>query len=198
MNDLQFKKPLLYHRSYHLSCGVPALGIEIAKGLEKSGWELNDQSEIGLLIDAPLGFALQTLIRESPRVWLVVTDNPCPEYWEDLWSLSPQVLLAGGHSALNVVNALDRTISGESFRQTPHYDNPLTHIERQLLQYSAQGWGNKRIAQKINLTEGTVKNGLSRVFQKLNLENRTQLALYYWGLWHLLDSRLSGDKSLAK
>lgn len=63
-----------------------------------------------------------------------------------------------------------------------------------MLRYSAQGWENRRIAQELDLNEGTVRNGLSRVFQKLGFDNRTQVALYYWGLWHLLNHQPSKVK----
>lgn len=173
--------------AYRLRCGVPALAAEIGKGLQLFGWEEAEQSFPSLLIDAPPGFALQELEKADANVWIVVTDNPCPEYWEDLWSFSPRGLLAGGHSARYVIEALNYTTFGEPFRHTPQYNNLLTHLERQLLNLSAHGWENKRIAKKMDLSEGTVRNGLSRIFQKLNLKNRTQLALYYWGLWHLID-----------
>lgn len=68
--------------------------------------------------------------------------------------------------------------SGEFFRRTPQHDSPLTCIECRLLRYSAQGWENRRIAQELTLSEGTVRNGLCRVFEKLGFENRTQATLY--------------------
>lgn len=49
------------------------------------------------------------------------------------------------------------------------------------------GLENKRIACELHVTEGTVKNGLGRIYLKLGLTNRTQLALYYWGLWTLIE-----------
>lgn len=184
-------------RSYRLRCGIPALAAEIARGLQPLGWEADEQGRLGLLIDAPSGFALQELAQVDPSEWVVVTDNPCPEYWEDLWSCSPHGLLAGGHSAQHVIDALVRATSGEFFRHTPHQDSSLTCLERRLLRRSAQGWENRRIAQELGLNEGTVRNGLSRVFQKLGVENRTQLALYYWGLWHLLDKQPLSGKNIT-
>jgi len=174
-------------RSYRLHCGLPALAAEIVRRLQGFGWEARDRAPLGLLIDAPWGVALQRLAQVDPSEWVVVTDNPCPEYWEDLWSFWPRSLLAGGHSTEHLADALGRAASGEFFRHTPQHDSPLTCMERRLLRYSAQGWENRRIAQELTLSEGTVRNGLSRVFEKLGFENRTQAVLYYWGLWHLLD-----------
>jgi DNA-binding NarL/FixJ family response regulator len=168
----------------------------IEQSLHPFGWEVNTQAPIGLLIDGPWGIALQELIGKSSREWVIVTDNPCPEYWEDLWDYSPRGLLAGGHCVEELANALSQASAGESFRRTPFHNRSLTYIERRLMHYSAQGWENRRIALKLNLNEGTVRNGLSRVFHKLGFENRTQMALYYWGLWHLLDSQLADGEKL--
>lgn len=174
-------------RSYRLLCVIPALAKQIELNLRLFGWEAWEHAQIGLLIDGPWGIALHELERMDPNSLVVITDNPCPEYGDDLWNCGPRGLLARGHSMEDLAEALHRASSGETFRHTPRYDIPLTSMERQLLRYSAMGWDNRRIAQGLDLSEGTVRNGLSRVFKKLNFENRTQLALYYWGLWHLLD-----------
>jgi DNA-binding NarL/FixJ family response regulator len=41
-----------------------------------------------------------------------------------------------------------------------------------------QGMTNKRIAQKLNISEGTVKNYMTEIFRALNVSNRTQAAQY--------------------
>nr|WP_264777602.1 LuxR C-terminal-related transcriptional regulator [Deinococcus aetherius] len=56
-----------------------------------------------------------------------------------------------------------------------------------MLRHSAQGWDTRRIARELTLSEGTIRNSLSRIFKKLGLDNRAQATLYYWGLWHMLD-----------
>lgn len=178
-------------RPYRLHCSLPALAAVIAHSLQRLGWEPLEHAPLGLLVDGPWGVALDVLSQGHAQEWVVVTDNPCPEYWEDLGSFWPRGLLAGGHSIEELAEALNRADSGECFRRTPQHDSPLTCIERRLLRYSAMGWENRRIAQELKLHEGTVRNGLSRIFQKLGFENRTQIALYYWGLWHVLENPLS-------
>lgn len=41
-----------------------------------------------------------------------------------------------------------------------------------------QGMTNKRIAQTLNISEGTVKNYMTEIFRALNVSNRTQAAQY--------------------
>jgi DNA-binding NarL/FixJ family response regulator len=53
----------------------------------------------------------------------------------------------------------------------------LTPRERSILELIAQGLNNRTIAVTLRLTEGTVKGYVSRVFDKLGVQDRTQAAL---------------------
>jgi DNA-binding NarL/FixJ family response regulator len=57
----------------------------------------------------------------------------------------------------------------------------LTRRELEVAQYVAQGLGNRRISQVLNLQEQSVKNLVSSIMRKLNCENRTQVALKLTG-----------------
>lgn len=51
---------------------------------------------------------------------------------------------------------------------------PLTSRQLQILPLLAEGMPNKRIADALGLTEGTVKQHLKDLFRRLNTSNRTQ------------------------
>ena len=51
---------------------------------------------------------------------------------------------------------------------------PLTSRQLQILPLLAEGMPNKRIADALGLTEGTVKQHLKDLFRRLNASNRTQ------------------------
>lgn len=53
----------------------------------------------------------------------------------------------------------------------------LTERERAVLRLVAAGRGNKQIARELGLVEGTVKNHVSTILDKLRAANRTQAAL---------------------
>ncbi|RMF04706.1 MAG: DNA-binding response regulator [Chloroflexi bacterium] len=53
----------------------------------------------------------------------------------------------------------------------------LTDQERTILTLVANGASNKEIAAKLNLSERTIKNYLSIIFQKLQVNNRTEAAI---------------------
>lgn len=54
----------------------------------------------------------------------------------------------------------------------------LTHREREISRMVAEGLSNKLIARKLDISDRTVKAHLTAVFQKLNVHDRLQLALY--------------------
>ena len=56
-----------------------------------------------------------------------------------------------------------------------------------LLRYLPSGLSNKHIAKRLKLSDRTVRNRLVDIGEKLGLENRTQIAMYYAGQWQWLE-----------
>jgi two-component system, NarL family, nitrate/nitrite response regulator NarL len=56
--------------------------------------------------------------------------------------------------------------------------SPLSTRERKIVGLVAQGFKNKEIAEKIFISEQTVKNHLHNIFDKLGVSDRLELALY--------------------
>lgn len=54
----------------------------------------------------------------------------------------------------------------------------LTDTEWEIIKLVGRGMSNKEISGKMNLSEGTVRNYLSTILNKLNLRDRTQLAIW--------------------
>ncbi|UNK21414.1 response regulator transcription factor [Paenibacillus sp. N3/727] len=58
-----------------------------------------------------------------------------------------------------------------------HYG--LTPAEKNIVSLIADGLSNKEIASQLFLSEGTIKNYVTEILGKLNLRDRTQIAIFY-------------------
>lgn len=81
---------------------------------------------------------------------------------------------------------IDSSIAGrvlvEFFKRTRGQERndflDLSKREKEILQLVAQGATNKDVAAKLFLSEHTVRNALSIIFQKLHVNNRTEAVVY--------------------
>lgn len=60
------------------------------------------------------------------------------------------------------------------------FSQTLTERELQIIKEVATGKNNKEIAETLFLSDGTVRNYISQLLEKLALRDRTQLAIYYY------------------
>ena len=58
------------------------------------------------------------------------------------------------------------------------YIKELNRTEKNIAHLVGNGLSNKEIAEKLFLSEGTIRNGLSSTLSKLHLRDRTQLAIF--------------------
>lgn len=71
----------------------------------------------------------------------------------------------------------------ELMKMREEYDfekHGISDKEREIMELVAKGFSNKEIAGRLFLGEGTVRNYISMLLDKLDLRDRTQLAVYYY------------------
>ena len=71
----------------------------------------------------------------------------------------------------------------ELMKAEPSFDysaHNITEKEYEIITLVAQGLSNKEISARLFLSEGTVRNYLSGILEKLQLRDRTQLAVFYY------------------
>lgn len=56
----------------------------------------------------------------------------------------------------------------------------LTERELEVLQLLARGWDNRRIAEELEISEGTAKNHVVRVYDKLGVHSRAEAVAWAW------------------
>jgi two-component system response regulator DesR len=65
---------------------------------------------------------------------------------------------------------IDPELAAEAWTEA----DPLTDRERQVLRYAGEGDSGADIAERLSLSEGTVRNYLSEAISKLGASNRTE------------------------
>ncbi len=97
----------------------------------------------------------------------------------------PDELLKAIRGTLSGRAYVDPAVAGKLLRQMTAPPQPSAHQlirtlserERTVLQQIAKGHTNATIAEKLHLSEGTVRNYVSAIFAKLDVEDRTQAAV---------------------
>lgn len=92
--------------------------------------------------------------------------------------------------ALKAVYSGQSVFGGEIVEKIPslmenkaHFDYSKADInekELEIIELVADGLNNKEISEKLFFSEGTVRNYLSSILEKLDLRDRTQLAIFYY------------------
>ena len=96
----------------------------------------------------------------------------------------------------NILPSLEAVNSGQSvfgteiiskiptlLNASPKFDYSeydINERELEIIELVSNGYSNKDISKQLFLSEGTVRNYLSSILDKLGLENRTQLAIFYY------------------
>ena len=78
----------------------------------------------------------------------------------------------------DIVTKIPGLINQLEQRETECFD--LSDKELELIDRVAQGLSNREIAESLYLSEGTVRNRISVILEKLNLRDRTQLAIFFY------------------
>lgn len=113
---------------------------------------------------------------------IIVTTFKRPGYFERAIKANVDAYVLKERSITDLMQTIHTVLAGHKEYSPELMDllltqhNPLTSQEVQVLQLVAQGLSNKSIAQTIHLSEGTIRNYMTNILDKLNAENRTAAA----------------------
>ncbi len=78
----------------------------------------------------------------------------------------------------NVISRIPELMQNKQQFDFEKYD--IGEKEKSIIELVAEGLSNKEISAKLFLSEGTVRNYISGILEKLELRDRTQLAVFYY------------------
>jgi len=105
----------------------------------------------------------------------LLKDTPTDQLASTIRALHAGSTLFGPTIAQKIISRLNPV---QAPQERVAVDKLLTAREVEVLQLLGQGKSNREIAQTLFITEGTVKNHITRILSQLNLRDRTQAALW--------------------
>jgi DNA-binding NarL/FixJ family response regulator len=90
----------------------------------------------------------------------------------------PDDLVRGIRAAASGGSPLDPKAASMILTRSTERATPLTDREQEVLKLVAAGMPNKRIAMRLEISEKTVKTHLTSIFQRIDVSDRTQAALW--------------------
>jgi DNA-binding NarL/FixJ family response regulator len=133
---------------------------------------------------------LETTHPEKRAETVLISSNACPEYALDLLEYDPGGLIVCAKTKLEGVleRAVPRLIRGERVLDFPALPSYLIPSERAILRFLPHGMNSLEVAACLDISHKTVRNRITLIGQKLGLENRLQIVMYYTGQWQWLES----------
>jgi len=97
----------------------------------------------------------------------------------------PDILLRAARAVLAGGAWFERSTFTSVFRAVPVREDSvverLTRREMQIVELVSQGLQNKKIAERLSITDTTVRHHLTSIFEKLSVTNRMELMRYAYG-----------------
>ena len=100
---------------------------------------------------------------------------------QDFEAIAPAITAVyNGQTVLGdeVMNRIPSLMSAQT--SVDYVAEGISEKEFDIIRLVADGLNNKEIANQLFLSEGTVRNYISTILEKLNLRDRTQLACFYY------------------
>lgn len=102
---------------------------------------------------------------------------------QDFESIAPALeAVMKGQSVFGaqVMDRIPELMSGQRKSSFNYAEYEINETEQEIIAKVAEGLSNKEIAGLLHLSEGTVRNYMSDIFLKLDVRDRTQLAIFYF------------------
>ena len=111
---------------------------------------------------------------------IIVTTFKRPGYFERAVKADVDAYVLKERSIADLMKTIHTVLAGqkeyspELMEALMTHKNPLSHQELLVLEAAATGLSNKEIAEKLYLSNGTIRNYMSAILTKLAADNRTE------------------------
>ncbi len=130
--------------------------------------------------------------RKYPDIKIIILSAFCDEFMiRDALKAGAEGYLMKTIDKNAIMNAIKKVLSGEKSVDPSllsslvdavnkeHKHNELTTKEKAILNLLTKGLNNKEISKELFVSEKTVRNYFTKIFEKINVKNRTEAALYW-------------------
>jgi DNA-binding NarL/FixJ family response regulator len=156
-----------------------------------------------VLIDSRLEHALEMCALAAPASTLMIAAPADDEWCGDALCAGASGVLPKNSGANELLHAVRVVVDGSIWAprrvmaarirhlaasflarraDDGHFEHQLSRREREIFHEAATGLANKELALRFDIGEATVKAHLTRIFQKLGVRGRAELAAVYHGL----------------
>ena len=155
---------------------VMDINMPVLDGVQATRYITDHQTHAGVII--------LTMYRQDQHVFEAIKAGARAYLLKDADSdelLRAIRVVAGGEALLDSVIALKMIEEFRRLQTDPVGANgitPLTERELDILRLVAQGLDNIDIGERLGLSDKTIRNRLTTIFEKLHVNNRIQAALY--------------------
>jgi DNA-binding NarL/FixJ family response regulator len=148
--------------------------MDVMTGLEAAGTILNDDKEAKILF-------LTTFLDDEYIIRALKLGAKGYLIKQNFESIVPSLRAVQiGQSVFgqDIVTKIPGLINSGEHKDQLTFD--LSDKERKIIELVAEGLSNREIANSLYLSEGTVRNRISVILEKLTLRDQTQLAIFFY------------------
>lgn len=138
--------------------------------------------------------AIKEISQKTDTKCLILTTFDEEDYIKDAVKFGAKGYILKSSAPQEIKSAISMVYKGNSVMQNDVFDkmkenlysdtcridkSKFTKREFDIMSLIAEGLSNKEIAGKLFISEGTVKNYITQILGKTNLQHRTQIAIYF-------------------
>ena len=152
------------------------INMPVVDGVEATRMIIEDDQSVGIVILTmyPQDEYVFQALKAGAKAYLL-KDTRSKKLLEVIRQVSQGQAVISADMTARLLDEF-RRLSEKREEEKPKFQS-LTEQERKILTLVAEGASNKDIASEMSLSERTIKNYLSIIFQKLQVNNRTEAAI---------------------